>query len=379
MKKALIVTHVSGFLPQFEMGNVKILKELGYEVHYATNFKNPQYGNDNSRLQKNDLICHQVDFARSPFRVVENIRAYGQMRKLLSRENYDVLHCHTPVGGAIARLASATCSNKHMKVIYTVHGFHFFHGAPLKNWLIYYPVERILARLTDMLITINEEDYKIACRFRLKKNGKVKKINGVGIEVDKFRSIIEQRYSSHNNNLHKEITFLSVGELNSNKNHRLVIEALHRNSNKNHKYIICGDGAARQDLIKLVEKYKLEKQIRLIGYHRDVRAVLQLADVFIMPSIREGLSVALQEAMAAGLPVIATDIRGNHELIEDEKGGWLTPSNDIKAMADKILQAEKADWYSMGKYNLNKIQKYDKKLVTHAMQDIYSEMLQEDL
>ncbi len=375
MKKALIVTHVSGFLPQFEMRNVEALQGLGYNVHYASNFKNPQYGNDNSKLDNSGLICHQIDFARSPFRVIQNIRAFKQMCQLLKRERYAILHCHTPVGGAIARLASKMCRNKEMKVIYTVHGFHFFHGAPFRNWLIYYPIERLLARFTDILITINEEDFKLACRFKLKRHGKVKKINGVGIDVDKYKDIFEQRNVNHNFSSDKKITFLSVGELNSNKNHRLVIEALHKNPNENNFYIICGEGSEEQSLKKLVKKYNLEKQVRLIGYQKDIKTVLQQADIFIMPSFREGLPVALQEAMAAGLPVIATDIRGNHELIDEGKGGWLIPSNNIDAMAEIIKQVKKADVYSMGKYNLNKIRNYDKKRVTLAMYNIYCKML----
>ncbi|ADL03173.1 glycosyl transferase group 1 [[Clostridium] saccharolyticum WM1] len=379
MKKVLIVSHVSGFLPQFEMENVKILQGLGYEVHYAANFKNPQYGNDNSRLKNSDVLCHQIDFARSPFRVIQNMKAYKQMRRLLNEEKYSILHCHTPVGGAIARLASTKCKNKEMKVIYTVHGFHFFHGSPLRNWLIYYPIERILARLTDILITINDEDYKLACGFKLKRHGEVKKINGVGIEVDKFKDIFEQRYLSRDFGSDKKITFLSVGELNSNKNHRLVIEALHKSTFEKALYIICGEGSEKQNLKKLVKKYNLERQVRLIGYKKDVKSVLRQADVFIMPSFREGLSVALQEAMATGLPIIATDIRGNNELIDEGKGGWLIPSNDVETMAERMIQIENADIYSMGKYNFNKIQNYDKKMVALAMRDIYCNMLQEDL
>lgn len=379
MKKVLIVAHVSGFLPQFEMENVRILQELGYEVHYAANFKNPQYGNDNDRLKNSGVLCHQIDFARFPFRVLQNVRAYKQMCQLFNEKNYSLLHCHTPVGGAIARLASRKCKNKKIKVIYTVHGFHFFRGSPFRNWLIYYPIERVLARLTDTIITINEEDYKLASSFKLKNQGEVKKINGVGIEVEKFRDTFEQKYLNRKIQSNNKITYLSVGELNSNKNHRLVIKAMHKSGNKRDDYIICGEGNKKKYLQKLIKKYNLVKQVHLIGYMKDLKSVLQQADVFIMPSFREGLSVALQEAMAAGLPIIATNIRGNNELVDEGKGGWLVPSNDVKAMAEIMKQIENIDIYSLGKYNINKIRNYDKKIVALAMYSIYCKMLQEDL
>lgn len=377
MKKVLIVTHVSGFLPQFEMGNVNLLQEMGCEVHYASNFKNPQYGNDNSRLEGTGIICHQIDFSRSPYRIRQNIRAFKQICKLLDSEEYNFVHCHTPVGGAITRLASVKCANKRMKVIYTVHGFHFFNKGPLINWMIFYPVERLLARFTDVIITINKEDYKIASNFKLKLNGKVKKVNGVGINVKDFSGIFEKKWSKEKT-LNK-LTILSIGELNSNKNHKLVIRALRKIDHKKFKYFICGEGTGKKKISELIKRYSLENQVHLVGYVKDVKSVLMQADVFVMPSFREGLPVSLQEAMAAGLPVIATDIRGNNELVDHNRGGWLVPSNDEKSMCKILEQVFSSDLYAMGRYNLNKIKEYDKKTISDAMQKIYVDVLKEDL
>lgn len=373
MKKVLLVTHVSGFVPQFEMNNVKILQQMGYEVHYASNYNNPQYGNDNSRLNGTGIICHQVDFARSPFRIFQNIRAYRQLRRLLKKEDFDLLHCHTPVGGAIARLAAK--KNKKMKVIYTVHGFHFFKGAPLKNWIIYYPIEKFLAHYTDVLITINEEDYKVAQKFKLKNHGKVRKINGVGIDSQRFLEIYIDRWLEQ----HSGSVFVSVGELNVNKNHRLVIEALHKISRRDFYYYICGEGTEFENLKKLTIRYGLEKQVLFLGYQKDIRDILKKADIFIMPSYREGLSVALQEAMASGLPIIASNIRGNSELVSEGEGGWLIPSDNVNMLAQVMETACSSQLHSMGKYNIDKIKKYDKNEVAKSMKEIYNELLEEDI
>ena len=179
-KKALLVTTVSGFVPQFEMGNVAILKELGYEVHYASNFHNPSYGTDNKRLDGTGIICHQIDFERSPFNK-RNIQAYKQLVNIMKEEKIDLVHCHTPMGAVLARLAAKKCGIRN--VIYTAHGFHFFKGASIKNWLIYYTVERFLSGFTDTQICINMEDYSNAKKFKAKN---VEYIAGVGIDVSKI-------------------------------------------------------------------------------------------------------------------------------------------------------------------------------------------------
>ena len=184
IKKALIATTVSGFVPQFEMSNVKILQEMGYEVHYASNFENVSYGSDNRRLEGTGIICHQIDFVRSPFQIRENKKAYWQLKKLMQEEKFSLLHCHTPVASVLSRLSASSYQNKtlkakrmkekqvlnayqqvDLKVVYTAHGFHFYKGAPWKYWLLFYPVERWCANVTDVLITMNQEDYERAKRF----------------------------------------------------------------------------------------------------------------------------------------------------------------------------------------------------------------------
>lgn len=361
-KKALIVTTVSGFVPQFEMNNVYILRKLGYQVHYASNFRIPAYGEDNERLKGTGIICHQVDFERSPYKVLAAVKAYLQMKNLLGRYDFSLLHCHTPMGGAVARLA-ATARKRGKKVekkmqdgegeyacpvIYTAHGFHFFKGAPLLNWLFYYPAERLLAHMTDILVTVNREDYYRAKKFHLRKRRpffektekgegeSVKKqvflINGVGIDLSKYRKVGELREAKRRELglAADEFMMLSVGELTRGKNHRVVIRALAKlhgiekrtkgkfsplDSQDKWKYFIAGKGAECERLEKLIERNGLKGYVILLGYRTDIGALLAAADCFIFPSKREGMPVALMEALAAGVPCIAADIRGCRELL----------------------------------------------------------------
>ena len=333
MKKVLLATHVSGFVPQFEMNNVRTLQELGYEVHYASNFNNVSYGVDNHRLDGTGIVCHQVDFARSPFDFKAHKTACRQLKQLMEEENFHLLHCHTPVGAALSRLIANSYRKQGMKVIYTVHGFHFYKGAPWKYWLMFYPVERYLAGKTDVLITINEEDYERAVRFCRRKSTKVEHIPGVGVDLDYWsgkdlkpgeREEIRKKIRKELGVEDGEQLLLSVGELIPRKNHEAVIRALAEEKRKGttgFRYFICGQGDWKEYLQNLIERLNLSDEVTLLGYRKDIRNLLYGADLFVFPSKQEGMPMALMEAAAAGVPVKASEIRGNREILRDSIPG----------------------------------------------------------
>lgn len=327
MKKVLLATHVSGFVPQFEMNNVRILQKMGYEVHYASNFNNVSYGNDNSRLEGTGIVCHQVDFARSPFDIKAHRVACRQLKALMQQEEFALLHCHTPVGAALSRLVAMPYRKLGLKVMYTAHGFHFYKGAPLKYWLLFYPIERFLAGKTDVLVTINEEDYKRAKRFCLHKKTRVEYIPGVGVDTAYWsgKDLKPGEREEIRENIRKELgvaddeqMLLSVGELIPRKNHEEVIRALAEQKKKGvtkFRYFICGQGVLEEYLQNLIEELKLSNEVTLLGYRKDIRNLLYGTDLFVFPSKQEGMPVALMEAAVAGVPVRASDIRGNRELL----------------------------------------------------------------
>ncbi len=373
VKKALIVTTVSGFVPQFEMNNVKILQSLNCEVHYATNYKIPVYGKDNNRLNDTGIIRHQIDFVRSPFRFFKNIIAYKQLVKLMKIENYDIVHCHTPMGGVIARLASK--KTKTSPIIYTVHGFHFYKGAPLFNWILFFPIEKWLARYTDVLITINKEDYEIAKKFKLKDNGKVAYINGVGIDLGRFNnSLITNEKKRFELNLSLD-TFIitSVGELNSNKNQQVIIKALKKLAQENIIYLLCGQGKKKQELQKLCKKLNLNDKVVFLGHREDIPEILAISDCFAFPSFREGLGMAAIEAMASGIPIITTKNRGTKEYAEEGKTGFLCNAYDIKSFENAItrLYNNPVLCKKFGDYNKIKVQKFNIKNIEKVMSNLY--------
>lgn len=333
MNKALIITTNSGFVPQFEMNDVKILEEKGYEIHYASNFHKPVYRMDRDALIKRGIRLHHIDIEKSPVRIGANMKAFGQIKKIMKQEQIDLVHCHNPLGGVLGRMA-AGCGRKPV-VIYTAHGFHFYRGAPKRNWILYYTAERFLARCTDILITINQEDYENAGKFHLKKNGRIERIRGVGVDTGRFypNKKIKREKRKELGIPEQAFHIVSVAEINRNKNQQIILRAMARLKNMNIYYSLCGNGEDAESLKAFAHSLGLEKRVKFLGYRTDVEEVLQTADCFAFPSVREGFGIAAVEALACGIPVIAADNRGTREYMKDGVNGLLCRPYDAEGFA----------------------------------------------
>lgn len=377
MKKALIITNAASMVHLFNRVNIELLQEAGYEVHIACNFV---YGNTASKemieqyrkeWEGEGIISHQIDFLRSPF-TLKSFKIYNETKKLIREGQYDIIHCHTPIVSAFTRLAARKL--KKATVIYTAHGFHFFKGAPFFNWLVYYPIEKLLAPLTDLLITINSEDYELA-----KKKLKVKKVMykpGVGIDTKAIAKVSPHTYDirNHLNIPMDSVVMVSVGEINHNKNHKMAIDALSRVKNKNIHYAIAGIGKLRDELTEYANSIGVGDRVHFLGFRTDIFEVLKASDMFVMPSYREGLSVAMMEAMSCGLPVIASNIRGNCDLV-DKEGGFLFDIHNIDELVGHIetLSDNPELRKSMGQYNEERVKECDKEIVLKKLKFVLSE------
>lgn len=370
MKKVLFVATVAKLhIMVFHIPYLEWFKKNGYEVHVAA--KNDYENKEECNIPFCDKF-YDLPFERSPLRK-SNYYVYKDLKTIIDTDEYEIIHCHTPMGGALGRLAARGARKKGTKVIYTAHGFHFYKGAPLINWLVYYPVEKWLARYTDTLITINKEDYERAkSKFKSKR---VEYIPGVGIDLEKFNTVEIDRALKRSQLGLPEDAFvvLSVGELNKNKNHEVVIRAISKIDNPNIHYIICGQGELEGYLRSLSKELGLENQVHLLGFRKDIPEICKISDIFAFPSYREGLSVALMEAMANGLPVVCSKIRGNSDLIEDGKGGYLVESGDVEGFAKCIneLIVDSRLRSEFGRFNHKKIEKYSIENVLKEMEEIY--------
>ena len=364
--RILYVATISNTINAFLIPHIEMLLDQGHHVDIACNIDREI----SSRLIERGCKVYNIEFERSPLKK-ENYIAYKKLKSILIRGEYNLVHTHTPVASACVRFACRKIKN--LKVFYTVHGFHFYKGAPIKNWLIYYPIEYYLARFTDVLITINKEDYYRAKKFL--RATKVEYIPGVGIDTKKLNDVIVDRAAKREELAVpcKSTVLLSVGELNKNKNHETIIKAISKLNNPDIYYLICGQGALENYLNDLIIKLGLEKQIKLLGYRNDVAEICKAVDVFVFPSFREGLSVALMEAMACGLPVICSDIRGNRDLIENEKGGCLIKPNDIDGFVKSIKRiiTDKSLYKKNSASNIEKVKKYEIENVLTKLKKTY--------
>lgn len=370
MKKVLFVaTVVKKHINAFHIPYLKMFKNCGWETSVCAR-------NDYEETEKCIIpYCdkyYDIPFERSPLKR-QNFKAYKKMKELIDKEKYDIIHCHTPVGGVIARLGAKKARKKYgTKVFYTAHGFHFYKGAPIINWLVYYPVEWLCSFVTDVLITINTEDYERASRVMHAK--RTEYVPGVGIDTKKFFELkVNKKDKFLEFGIKNEMVFLSVGELNKNKNQEVIIKALSK-IDIPFKYILCGKGDRMEYLAQLAYEDGIEDKVIFAGYRNDINELLKCADVFCFPSLREGLSVALMEAMAVGLPCVVSKIRGNIDLIKDGINGFLCKPESVsefetaleKIAKNRDLQAR------MKEANYRIITDFDKDKVMDKMKELYS-------
>lgn len=362
-----VATVVKTHIMHFHIPYLKMFKELGW--HTAVAARNDYEDPSECRIPYCDEY-YDIAFERSPLKWA-NVKAYRELKKIIADGKYDIVHCHTPVAAILTRLAARRARKQGTRVFYTAHGFHFFKGAPLINWLVYFPVEWVCSLMTDTLITITQEDYSLARRWMKAK--KIEYIPGVGVDFKKHqknelaRLKICQEYAIDES----ATILLSVGELIERKNHKTVIQALGTlASERNIYYLIAGNGVEKEALAALIKEKKVAERVHLLGYRTDVSDLYSAADFFVLPSYQEGLSVSLMEAMAHRLPCIVSRIRGNVELI-DKNGGRLFDPCKIDDFKRELLDILNCDAGRMGQYNYEKVKRYSLDNIIEKMKRIY--------
>ena len=371
MKKVLFVaTVVKTHIMEFHIPYLKMFKENGWETAVASrnDYENPK--------ECNIPYCdtyYDIPFERFPIKM-GNVKSYKLLKSIINEQNYDIIHCHTPVGAMLARLAAKTARKKGTKVIYTAHGFHFFKGAPLMNWLIYYPVEWLCSFFTDTLITINVEDYNLA---KNKMHAKTTKyVPGVGLDLNKFyhKDIDVLKKKKELNIPQDSFVLTSVGELNTNKNHEIVIRALKKINNPKIHYCIVGCGELTEHLKNLSKELKIENNIHILGYRLDIAEIYSISNVCVFPSIREGLGMAALEGMACGLPLIVAKNRGTLDYCVNGENGFSCQYDNVNQFCDSInkLFLNPNLCSQMSSRNVNAVRKYDLDNVLCEFEKIYN-------
>ncbi len=331
--KVLFCATVDYHFEKFHLPYMKWFKEQGWEVHVAAN---------------GELALPYVDrkfnvpIARSPFRA-GNVKAYRELKEIIDTHHYRLVHCHTPVGGLLARLAARQARKQGTHVLYTAHGFHFCKGASPLNWAVFYPIERWLARYTDCLLTINEEDYRLAVRHRFPAR-RIERVHGVGVDAERYRPASASRKRELRERMGygpDDFLLFYAAEFNANKNQQLLIRALALAKDRmpNARLLLAGDGPLLDMCKAMSSRLQVDHMTRFLGYRDDIDRLLPACDVAVASSLREGLPVNIMEAMACALPVVATKNRGHDELVDDGRNGWIVDRDQEQQLAERLVAA----------------------------------------
>ena len=369
-KRIMMIATTDNMLWQFMIPHIKHLQKLGNEVECVC--ARTGFWFDELK-DKHGFIVHEIDFARNPFKLA-NIKGYKQLCKLQKERNFDLVYCQQPVGGMMGRLIGKKFK---IPVVYTAHGFHFFKGCGFANKLIYKPVEKWLSKYTTALITINDEDYQNALKMKAKS---VYKINGIGMEFKKYDETSETKEDIRKSLelTNDDFVIVTVAEFIKRKNYETMLKTIQvlKKRNLNVKFLVCGRGRDENKIKNWIKKFDIEDCVRLLGYRKDINRIMNCSDMFYLASYQEGLTLSVIEAMSFGIPCVVSNVRGNRDLIEDGKGGFICDPEDsvgfAKAIEKLLNNAELGQQF--GQFNQNKIKIYTVDTVKEQLEKIYGEL-----
>ena len=369
MGKVLFVSHIANFA-KFNYPYMRWFREQGWQVDYISS---------GEEEVKDCNKSYTMAARRNPLSP-QNIKAYHQLQSIMKQEKYDIIHCHTPVGGVLARLAARKFRKNGMKVIYTAHGFHFYKGAPLLNWMLYYPVEKFCANYTDCLVTINEEDYQCAVSRKFKAK-QIIKMDGVGVDLQRFtyqpqkREALRKKYE-----IDKEAyVLICVAEVNRNKDQVFLIENMKRLKERIPQICLylVGRGDELERCKELVETAGLQKEVKILGYRNDIEDLLTVSDVLVSASQREGQPINIIEGMACGVPIVCSNVRGQRDLVTSGENGSLYSLGDSERFCEAIYalyeQPELAQKFAQN--SMMKVPQYSMKRALENMSIIYKQYM----
>ncbi len=368
-KRIMMIATTDNMIWQFMLPHIKHLQALGNEVECVC--ARTGFWFDDMQT-KHNLIVHDIDFGRNPLKL-KNIKAYNQLKKLQKERNFNLVYCQQPVGALMGRLIA---KKFHIPCIYTAHGFHFFKGCGIVNKLVYKNVEKWLSKYTDVLITINEEDYQNALKMKAKK---VYKINGIGVDESKFvlEDFDKTAFRKELGLTEQDKVILTVSEVNKNKNYITMLKTMQRlvKEDKSIKFVSCGTGVWKEKIKNYAQELGVAENVIFLGYRKDVSKIMQVSDVFFHASFREGLTLSVLECMSFGLPCVVSNVRGNRDLIDHEKGGFIAEPTDDEKFAQylNMVLSDKNLAETFGEYNRAKSRDYTVEKVKLQLEKIYEE------
>lgn len=380
MPKLLIAATIEMTVKKFFLTYGDHFRSIGWNVDCISNPEDLPF-EDCADHFDNRLF---ISWTRSPFNIANYYKPLRQIRKILAEGNYDIVHVHTPVAAFLTRIASVglkkSCGTK---IVYTVHGFHFYKGAPLLNWLVYFPVEKWLSRYTDVLVTINEEDYTCAVQNSFKA-GKICKIPGVGVDLSKYiipTPLEKQNFRKKHGFKNEDFLLIFAGDYNKNKNQKFLIEAMKKIVSRDLSVmlLLAGAGPDKAELEKMIRELDLADNVFILGFRNDMPEIIAMSDIGVSSSIREGLPMNIIETLACGIPAVASDNRGHREMIIDGINGYICSTGDMDCFVGHVLQlrSNKDLYMKIASECRASAEKFSLAPILEKTEEIYSDLLKQ--
>ena len=377
----MIVVNLAGFLC-FLRNDFELLKSMGYEIEVAADGRMADGGEavELPKLRDAGIPFHQIDIdSKNPLSKA-SLGAYKQLRAVIREGRFDFIACHTPISGLLTRVAAQRERRKHgTKVIYTTHGFAFCKGTSWKSWMVYFPMEYVMSAFCDAIVTINSEDRRNAERMLCRR---VYQLPGVGVDIDRMRmdaGFDRDAYRASIGVDRDDVMVLSVGELSARKNHRVIIEALGLLPDRQrYVYIVCGRDVSGTGLAETLSRRAVELgvRVRFLGHRSDIPEINNCADIAAIPSLREGLGLAGIEALAAGVPVIGSDVQGIRDYVIPGKTGYLCNAFDAEQFADAISRLSESITNQQRSECRRVANKFNRYKSYQILREIYTTILQ---
>lgn len=433
MKKILYVASSFGHIRSFHIPYIKKLKEMGFEAHVAAagvpETKEPQKTSEgeltptkpehniNNDIMLDDTLMINVPFQKNMLSL-KNFACTFKLVKLLKKEHYDIISVHTSLAAFFVRLAvmfyklSTSCSKGHIFInnhkknknpitINTVHGYLFDENTPFIKRNILLCAEKLTKPATEILVVMNDQDYEIAEKYKLYKD-KLIKIPGVGIDTERFsRAKVEEELvrDAERRKLginSDDIVLIYAAEFSKRKNQKMLIEAMAKLPS-NIKLLLAGRGEQLQECKELAKQLGLNKKynkgeklkanndrkqsqlfqnsdrVQFLGHVKNLEYYYYLSDLCVSSSRSEGLPFNIMEAMSMGLPVVATNVKGHQDLIEESKNGFLYDYDDVDGFVEAIVKMidDKENNIKISNNNIIKAQKYGLDNVMDEVLEVY--------
>lgn len=333
--RILYITTIDITMWRFLLPHMQALRERGYEVEAAF-----RTGDFTYEIEKQGIRAHHIPFNRQVISF-DNVRAFLRLYQLFKERHYDLIHVHTPIAAFLGRLVAKWVGRT--KILYTAHGFHFIEGGVWYKNLLFLGLERLGSLWTDALIVMNSEDYATAKKYHLAPKQKIYFVKGVGLDTDFFspgRLSTEQiRQIKQELGCCAELTVGMIAEFIPRKRQidLLLAGAQLLERGLDVDFVFMGDGPMLAEM-KNLPSIKDNNHFKFLGFRDDIYRLLDIMDIVVLVSLREGLPRSIQEAMAMAKPVVVTDVKGNRDLVTNGETGFIVPPKDPESLADTLLR-----------------------------------------